>query len=342
MSFHSRYNFTLSPGDKIGIFSPSTPATYLYQDRYHRAFKFISDKGFEVKCGSLTEKTDYYRSGSIQERANELNELIYDPDVKCIISTIGGMNSNSIIPYIDYKYLSEHPKIIVGYSDMTAILMSVYSKCSFPVFYGPAFVSTFGEYPPFCDISWNYFTQLFSNDIEFPLKLEKPKYWTEEYLKWDTQSRSKSKTQNEWITVSPGKATGRLIIGNLDAMYGIWGSEYMPQVSVGDILFIEDSLKDISEIERGYALLKCTGIFNKISAIILGKYELFDDKGSGRKPYEVLTEVLGKQQIPILADVDCSHTHPMMTLPLGANVTVDTVQQSIIINSLEDKGTRKC
>lgn len=78
--------------------------------------------------GSYTEKKDNYRSGTIQERAQEFNQLLYNEDVQILMASIGGNNTNSILPYIDYEYLKKHPKIIIGYSDVTALLLAIYAK----------------------------------------------------------------------------------------------------------------------------------------------------------------------------------------------------------------------
>ena len=101
---------------------------------------------------------------------------------------------------------------------------------------------------------------------------------------------------NNWISVTNGRATGRIIGGNLNTIQGIWGSPYMPHIQEGDILFIEDSSKDAATIERSFSLLKINGIFDKVSGIILGKHEQFDDCGTNRKPYEILLEVLQNQK----------------------------------------------
>ncbi len=278
----------LELGDTIGIFSPSSPITYLCPERFQRGKKYLQDKGFNILDGSLTGKYDFYRSGTIKERANELNELIRNPDVKCIMSTIGGMNSNSILPYIDYDAFKRNPKIIIGYSDVTAILLAIYAQTGINTFYGPALVSSFGELPPFIDYTYNYFKEILIDDIKIPYCFQIPKYWTDEYIDWNTQNRPKENKINDWITVYDGIASGRVIGGNLNTIQGIWGSKYMPEIKQGDILFIEDSLKNIATIERSFSLLKINGVFDKISGIILGKHELFDDLKTGKKPYEVL------------------------------------------------------
>lgn len=288
--------FKLSKGDRIGIFSPSSPITHSCPNRFKRAVQYLEAKGFKIIEGTLTGMTDFYRSGSIKERAEELNNLIRNPDVKCIMSTIGGMNSNSILPYIDYEAYKKDPKPIIGYSDVTAILLGIYAKTGISTYYGPALVASFGELEPFVGKTYEYFEDILIGESTFPHRLEKPDIWTEERINWESQDRAKNGNKNEWVTVYEGIATGRLIGGNLNTMTGIWGSEYMPEIKEGDILFIEDSLKDCATIERSFSLLKLNGVFDKISGIILGKHELFNDSDTGRKPYEILLEVLGDKK----------------------------------------------
>lgn len=321
----------LKIGDSIGVFSPSSPITYLCPKRFGRAKKYLEAKGFSIIEGGLTGKQDFYRSGSIKERADELNELIRNPEVKCIMSTIGGMNSNSILPYIDYEAFKRNPKIIIGYSDVTAILLAIYAQTGISTYYGPALVASFGELPPFVDNTYKYFQDIIMDEIRNPYVFEAPKYWTDEYINWETQEISKEKRENKWITVYGGVARGRVIGGNLNTIQGIWGSKYIPEIKNGDILFIEDSLKDAATIERSFSFLKVNGVFDKISGIILGKHELFDDLKTGRKPYEILMEVLGDKKLPFIADFDCCHTHPMMTMPIGCEIELDATKKKISI-----------
>ncbi len=128
-----------------------------------------------------------------------------------------------------------------------------------------------------------------------------------------------------------GVVEGRVIGGNLNTMEGIFGTEYMPQIKDGDILFIEDSLKNPSVIERTFSLLKLAGVFDRIEELILGKHEKFDDFGTGRKPYEILNEVLGKYSFPFIAEFDCCHTHPMMTLPIGCKIRLDATKKEVTL-----------
>ncbi len=321
----------LKEGDKIGIYSPSSPITNTSPKRTERAIRFLQDKGFEVIKGSLTGKRDFYRSGTIQERAEELNELIRNPEVRCIMSTIGGTNSNAILPYIDYEAFKKDPKIMIGYSDATAVLLAIYTQTDIPTFYGPALVPSFGEFEPFVDYTYDSFYQMLVKKQSIPYSIPTPPFWSDEPVNWEEKTKEKDKRNNSWKTVVDGNAAGRLIGGNLNAMYGFWGSPYMPAIREGDILFIEDTMKTASVVEKNFNLLKVNGVFDRVAGIILGKHELFEDEGTGLSPSDILLETLGESSIPILADFDCCHTQPMLTMPIGRKVRLDATNKKVDI-----------
>lgn len=317
----------LKTGSTIGFYSPSSPATEFAPKRTERAIRYLESKGYQVVAGSLTGNADHYRAGTIQARAEELNSLIRNPEIDCIMSTIGGANSNSLLPYIDYDAIKKRPKVFIGYSDVTAILLAIYQQTGLTTFYGPALTASFGELPPFVDLTYDAFeavTRLHNT----PLRLPTPEQWTEELLPWEEQTQPKQGRSNTQAFHGQGCVTGRLIGGNLNTMTAIWGSPYMPEILDGDILLIEDSLKDIATVERLFAFLKLNGVFDRVAAILLGKHELFNTGETGRTPMQVLREVLNGQELPIVEDFDCSHTHPMLTLPIGAELMVDFDRQT--------------
>lgn len=318
----------------VGIFSSSSPVSATVPVRYERGAAYLERKGFHVVHGNLYGKKDAYRSGTIRERAEEFNELLYNEKIQILMSAIGGNNTNSILPYIDYEYLKKHPKMIVGYSDTTALLLGIYAKTGLITFYGPALASSFGEFSPFSDWTFEGFWKFLEKDTSFPCSWEMPSFWTDEFIDWGIQDRAKEQRKNNWLCVSPGVCRGRLIGGNLNTMEGFFGTEYMPEIKEGDILLLEDSLKDACTIERSFSLLKLAGVFERVGGIVLGKHEKFDDNGTGRKPYEILKEVLGDTELPVLAEFDCCHTHPMLTMPIGCQVELDTVNRKVSL--LED------
>ncbi|WP_378081872.1 S66 peptidase family protein [Aeromonas bestiarum] len=321
----------LKPGDTIGFFSPSSAATVWVPQRFARARAFLEAQGFRLKAGSLTGQQDHWRSGSIAARAAELNALIRDPEVRCIMSVIGGSNSNSLLPYLDYEALKRDPKIIIGYSDVTALLLGIYAKTGLVTFYGPALVASFGELPPLVDETLSGFRQICQAGGTVPHTLPTPAQWTDERLDWENQTRAKQCLPNRLISVGSGKVRGRLIGGNLNTLAGIWGSPYMPAIQQGDILLLEDSLLSAETVERSFAHLKLCGVFDRIGALVLGKHELFNQQGSGKRPLDILLEVVGEPAFPILAEYDCAHTHPMLTLPLGIEAELDLDAQSLTL-----------
>ncbi|WP_339264164.1 S66 peptidase family protein [Solibacillus sp. FSL W7-1472] len=318
----------LQRGDKIGIFSSSVPATSTAKLRYDRGKEFLQAKGFHIIEGNLTGKQDGYRSGTPKERAEEFNQLLRDPSIKMIMSSIGGTNSNSLLPYIDYEAFKNNPKIVIGYSDTTAILLALFAKTNIPTYYGPALIPSFGEFEPLVHETYNYFKHYFSQpSVQYTIPMSP--VWSDEMINWLTYEKPKTLYSNKWISFHEGVVEGRLIGGNNNTMYGFIGTPYFPVIKNGDILLIEDSLKSASTVEKNLAMLKLHGIFDKVGGIILGKHELFDDEGTGKQPLDLLLEQLDGKIIPILADVDCAHTHPMFPLAIGKKICLDTITQTI-------------
>lgn len=323
--------YALRTGDTLAAFSPSFPITAKSPARYQRAQDFLASKGIAFLPGNLCGKEDFYRAGTARERAEELNALLRDPQVRCIMSTIGGSNSNALLPYLDYAAFRRDPKIVVGYSDATAVLLALYAQTGIPTFYGPALVASLGEFAPLVDDTWQAFVDIVGEQASFPHELTMPAQWTEEFIAWETQGRAKTMQPNAWRCVQPGVARGRLIGGNNNTLYGIMASPYMPEIRVGDILLIEDSLKDAATVEKNLTMLKLAGVFDKVGAILLGKHEGFKDQGTGRTPVDILLEVLDGNPVPLLAEFDCCHTHPMLTLPIGVEVAVDVAALKVTV-----------
>ena len=253
------------------------------------------------------------------------------------MSTIGGSNSNALLPYLDYEALVADPKVIIGYSDATSILLAVHQKTGLVPFYGPALVASFGEFAPLVESTYESFAAVVMAVKARSHIYTLPPLWTDEMIPWEEQNRAKALQPNECAFLGTGAISGRLIGGNLNTMWSIWGSPYMPPIREGDILLIEDSLKPISTVERLFAFLKINGVFDRVAAVLLGKHELFDDQRTGRTPLDVLLEVLDGQDVPIVNGFDSCHTHPMLTVPLGLQFTIDFDQDH---NSISEPWVR--
>ena len=320
----------LRPGDTIGLFTSSYPLAQEAPEAAGLAMSRLRALGYQVKPGILMNSRDCYRSGSIQERAQELNALLADDSVQCVMATVGGMASNSILPYIDYEQIRRTPKIIIGHSDVTAILLGVYAMTGLVTYYGPNLVTTFGQYPPLLDATERCFSEVLGGYTP-PYSYRKPEVYSQELTLWSQGPTTKEPQPNRWVTVRGGRASGRLIGGNLNTLTGIAGSPYMPEIRQGDILFLEDTEKFAAHAERYFSWLKLCGVFRRAGGLILGKHRQFDSQGTGRTPAQILLEVIGQPDFPILADFDCCHTVPMLTLPLGKRVQLDGDSQTVTL-----------
>ncbi|MHC5372987.1 S66 family peptidase [Enterococcus sp. LJL120] len=314
----------------IGFYSPATPITALAPQRFERAQAFFASKGHTLVAGRLTGQQDFYRSGSIKERAAELNELIHNDDLDMIISTIGGTNSNSLLPYLDFKYLKNHPKIIVGYSDATAFLLAVRSLApTCRVLYGPALVASFGEFPPLAEETWDYLEKIICTGKNAAITLNAPELWTDDQKNWETYQAPLTMQKNQWGYTETPKLEGRIVGGNLNTMYGFLASKFFPKITPNSLLFIEDAEKDAATVEKNFAMLKAAGVFEMVKGIILGKHANYDDLGSGRQPIDILLEVLNGNPLPVIYEYDSCHTRPMMTTPIGAYAHFDAEAMTV-------------
>lgn len=319
----------LTPGCTIGIFSSSRPITAEYPKATQCAARYLRSRGYRVKFGALTGKEEcVYRSGSILERAREFNDLIHDDSVQCLMASAGGFVSNSILPYLDYEYLREHPKIIVGHSDITSLLLGIYAQTNINTYYGPNFITSLSLPEKYASISLESLERATCNGL---YAYDCPPFYCDT-VSWDCTTESamiSCEKTNHYKTVSGGMCEGRLIGGNLSTLCSLIGSPYMPEIRDGDILFLEEIGGSPDFCERFYSQLALNGIFNKIGGLILGKHKGYDSLGTQYSEIQILLEVLRERRFPILADFDCGHTVPILTLPIGRTARMDADKQRI-------------
>ena len=119
--------------------------------------------------------------------------------------------------------------------------LGIYAKTGIPTFYGPALVPSFGEFEPFVDCTYKYFSETLLHDHSLPYHIKQPLFWSDEFINWEEKTKEKRTDQTIGFVID---GIGRIIGGNLNTIQGILGSPYMPHIQEGDILFIEDSSKD--------------------------------------------------------------------------------------------------
>ncbi|EPM7464069.1 S66 family peptidase [Enterococcus faecium] len=322
----------LKRGDKIGFFSPSFPGSQRYPKRFLRAYNLLNQE-FEVVPGFLSkskENTREYVSGTRFQRAQEINMLVEQCD--CLISTIGGYNSNSILELIDYKKIESKKPIVIGYSDSCAVSLVINAITGIPTFVSQAVIPNFGEFPPFSLENYRFFLKSLVDVPPGEYQLEFSKFWTDEWINWENFKHEKVKKTNKWLFLNSGRVKGKLVGGNLDTMCSLLSTRFMPIIDTNTILLIEETSIDISQIERNLYTLKLHGVFDKIKGLIISKFENIDYLNSEKTELKIINEILGERRIPILSNFDNGHTHPSTLLPIGGYVTIDCNKKQFFID----------
>ena len=180
----------LNIGDTIGIISPSSPITEELKEQFNKGLQVYKNMGFEVVLSKNVYADSLGYSATINEKVEDIHEMFSNKEVKAIICSQGGQNSNSILPYLDYELIKNNPKIIMGISDSTAILNAIYSKTG---------IITYHQN----DIIWGPGRSISQNEInDLKLRLIDGKDGKIEHF-------------TEWKCIKEGVAEGTLIGGNL-------------------------------------------------------------------------------------------------------------------------------
>ena len=319
-------------GATFGVFTPSTPAHVTFREKYLHGLSVLRSLGYQVKEGELTAqaKTQGYRAGSPKERAEELMKLILDPKVHGIISTIGGENSSSLIPYLDFDAIRAHPKVICGYSDVTALHLAILRHAGLSTFYGPAVVPSFGEWPTVLSETLESFQDAVSGRAPSVRSLHPPKRWSNHFRDaasdaWKVEPRNFEDNPG-WRALRSGQATAPLIAANLNTLISSAGTPSFPDLE-GKILLIEEMFAPMGRLERNLRQLQRMGVFDVIAGLVVGKPEVFQSAGAPFTHEELVLEIVGDQRtFPIITEFDCGHTHPMLTLSQGVHVTIEAKQ----------------
>ena len=133
----------LKKGDEIRVIAPSYSLSYVWEEKAQKALRCLEQHGFHVTFSKHSREIDDWNSSSIQSRVDDIHEAFLDNNVKAILTAIGGFNVNQILEHIDYEIIRQHPKILCGYSDITALLNAIYAKTGLITYHGAHF-STFG------------------------------------------------------------------------------------------------------------------------------------------------------------------------------------------------------
>ncbi|TAF07311.1 MAG: LD-carboxypeptidase [Nostocales cyanobacterium] len=291
----------LKVGDTIGLISP---AGMIEPQDIEDAKQTFIKLGLNVKTGTHILERDGYLAGKDINRAQDIHTMFGDKSVKAIIAMRGGWGCNRILPLLNYPLIRSHPKIIIGYSDITALLLAINARSRLITFHGAVATST-----------WNPFT------IDYFKRI----LCDGELVTMENNPTTKGKIE----LITPGKARGKLIGGNLSVIASMVGSAYLPSW-YNSILFLEDIGEDIYRIDRMLTQLKNSGILNQIAGFIFGQCT---NCPVSDQPSFTLMQILQQHiqplGIPAWYGSMIGHIPDKFTAPVGLDVEIDAENGTI-------------
>lgn len=293
----------LQIGDIIGIISPSGRVSKELENQFNKGVNFLKNLGFKVKVGKNALKNTLKYSATPQEKADDINSMFANKEVKAIICSQGGANSNSILPLLDFEIIKNNPKIFLGISDITVLLNAIYQKTELVTFHG--------------------------NDVMFGFGREHTTYDEQEFIDRLAEGKvGEVKHNSEWKCVREGISEGILVGGNLGCINKLAGTEYFPEFK-DKILFLEDHDASTSpdKVECYLSQLKQIGVFEKIKGLWIGYY----NHKSKISYEEVVMNVLKDYDFPILKCDDFGHNTANTTIPIGTRIKLDATNKQVVL-----------
>lgn len=300
MRTHTLKPAALKPGDKIGIISPASPMS---SERLELGMKYLNQKGYETSLGKHVRDMRGYLAGTDEDRLKDIHSFFSDQSVKAIFSSRGGYGTSRLIDSLDYDLVKSNPKILMGYSDLTAIQLAIWQRTGLITFSGPMVAVEMGQ--GIDDITEN--------------------------IMWSTLNTGR---YDAWLSSFPGEslkiinhgiAKGPLLGGCLSVVMNIIGTEYQPNFDDA-ILVLEDIGEEPYRIDRYLSQLRLAGILDQISGVIIAQF--LDCDAEPGKPSltieEVILDYFSSRSIPVVSGLKYGHLPQKYTLPLGATLEIDT------------------
>jgi muramoyltetrapeptide carboxypeptidase len=285
----------LSPGDTVGLFNPvSQPLSRADAAAVSEALRSL---GLRVTCGAHLDA-----SVGEEQRAREVNALFADPAVNALVPVRGGWGSARLLPHLDYDLIRAHPKVLMGFSDVSALLLGIHARAGLVTFHGPMGVS-----------AW----------VPFTVEQMKRVVFRCEAVRIGEPTATGT-------TIVPGRARGRLLGGNLTVLSSIVGSPYLDAGS-DLILFLEEVREPLSEVSRMLTQLELAGVLRRVRGLVFGQCtRCAPPQGDASLTLErVLQDQIAPLGIPAWSGALIGHIERQHTLPIGVEVEIDAEARTI-------------
>jgi muramoyltetrapeptide carboxypeptidase len=296
----------LNKGDLIGIVSPASPIND--PTNIDRGVRYLESLGYRTLVGAHARNVLGYLAGSDEERLSDLHTMFADKKVKAIFCVRGGYGTPRLLRLLNYRLIARNPKILLGFSDITAIQLALWKRCRLVTFHGPMLgVDMAGTIDPFSEETlWRMLTSAKKGPaLEF--------------------------RADEGLTYREGKAVGCLLGGNLSLVVNLIGTKELP-VFMNAVLFLEEIGEEPYRIDRMLTQMRNTGVLKGIKGVLGGRFidcVPKDPKIPSRTTEEILQELAELLRVPFLAGLPFGHTTRKLTLPVGIRVKVDVSKRRI-------------
>jgi muramoyltetrapeptide carboxypeptidase len=279
----------LKAGDTIGIAAPSGPFD---KSLFEKGMDVLRDMGFTVQVPEAVYQREGFLAGPDQVRAGVLNALFADPAIHGIVCARGGYGATRVLPYLDWETVRRHPKVFVGFSDITVLHWALRVRTGLVTFHGPM-GTTLGNAP-----------EDFRILLKQALMLDAP-----------------VDLAPSGVTVlNQGEAVGPVVGGNLTLLCHLVGTPYAPRFD-GSLLFIEDVTEAPYRLDRMLVQMTLAGCFEGVAGLVLGQ---FRDCGEAAEIYDVFMRTFGPLGIPVVAGFPIGHGENNATLPIGLTARLTT------------------
>jgi len=291
----------LKQGDMVGVVAPAGPVDPAHLEA---GLAVIRGMGFQPVLGRFVNDRKQFLAGADEDRADDLMVMFQNPDIKAIFCARGGYGINRILHLLDSKIIRKNPKVVVGSSDITLLLIYLLQKCGLVAFHGPMVSGSFGCKP--MKISKTQFRKVLTG-VKEGGHLKAP------------QAR----------VLQEGTARGKLVGGCLTLLCRSLKTPYEIQTRDG-ILLIEDVNEPAYRIDGMLWQLKAAGKFRGVKGIVFGEMIncRFAEGQKGRLE-DLFRDIVPNRTIPVLTDFPVGHGSEMWTLPLGVEATLDTATRSL-------------
>ncbi len=300
----------LRPGDTVGLINPAGALDE--KSDLEIVKEIVVALGMRYVVGAHALDRYGYLAGRDEDRAADVNAMFGDPSVRCVLAVRGGWGCNRILPFLDYEMITRNPKVVLGYSDITSLILALYARCNLVTFHGPVGISTWNQF------SLDYFRRILFDGESVVMR--------NPAVKGDNLVQ----TKDRHLTITSGVTRGRLVGGNLSVLTAMVGSTFLPDWK-GAILFLEDDGEKIYRVDRMFTQLKLAGILGQLSGLVVGKCTGCEPgEGYGSLTLEeVLRDHVGTLGIPAWSGAMIGHIENKFTVPLGVEAEINAAEGTI-------------